>query len=46
MSLQVESNEVHHFEDKIESVYTHRFTTFDSETKKVKIESKNYSFRT
>ena len=46
MSIQVESPDVAFNENFIESNYTHKFSTFDPMNKKVRVDAKNYAFRT
>lgn len=46
MSIQVESEDVKHLDDFIESTYLHKYSRFDPDSKKVKIENTVYNFRT
>lgn len=46
MSVTVEAENVQLSEEFIEASYEHKFTTFDSSNQKIKIENKNYCFKT
>lgn len=46
MSILVESPNVNFSEDYIESLYTQKFSSYDVQSKKVRVESKDYKFRT
>ena len=46
MSIIVESENVQSNAEFIEATYDHKFTTYEPDTKKIKIESKNYNFKT
>lgn len=46
MSILVESPNVNFSEDYIESLYTQKFSCYDVLSKKVRVESKDYKFRT
>ena len=46
MSITVEADNVNSSIEFIEATYEHKFTTFDANTKKIKIENKNYHFKT
>ena len=46
MSITVESDNVNSNQHFIEATYEHKFSTFDPATKKIKVENKNYAFKT